>query len=164
MKKLLFGIAALASAGALAATISNMGISGTGNGPVVVTYDLDAAAIVTFDVTTNGVSIGQGAAQVGGDANRKADAQGGRWKHWQGHSLANVQVQLKAWDVDNPPIYLAVELHGGDVEYYASADLVPGGVTNRRYKTSHIVLAKIPAAGRNWLVGAPEGSAPPARS
>ena len=151
MKKILFGMMALASAGALAATVSNVSISGMGDGPVVVTYDLDAAAIVTFDVTTNGVSIGQGAAQVGGDANRRTLAGTGKrvvWmphRDWEGHRLANVQVQLKAWDVDNPPLYLAVELHGGDVEYYASADLVPGGVTNRRYKTSHLLMRRIPA-------------------
>ena len=162
MKRILLGMTILVGAGALAATVSNVAVNptGAGTGPVEVTYDLDAAAIVTFDVLTNGVSIGQGAANAGGDANRYTLAGTGKrifWmphRDWEGHDLAGVQVQVKAWDVDAPPPYMVAEIHGGDVQYYASADLVPdGGVTNRKYKTSHLVMVKVPAKDVLWTMG-----------
>ena len=168
MKRILLGMTILVGAGALAATVSNVAVNptGAGTGPVEVTYDLDAAAIVTFDVLTNGVSIGQGAANAGGDANRYTLAGTGKrifWmphRDWEGHDLAGVQVQVKAWDVDAPPPYMVAEIHGGDVQYYASADLVPdGGVTNRKYKTSHLVMVKVPAKDVLWTMGSTAANA-----
>ena len=168
MKKIVFGMAMLAGAGALAATVSNVAVTptGAGLGPVEITYDLDAAAIVTFDVTTNGVSIGQGAANAGGDVNRYTLAGTGKrifWmphRDWEGHDLAGVQVKVTAWDLGVPPPYMVAEIHGGDVQYYASADLIPdGGVTNRKYKTSHLVMRKVPAKDVVWTAGSRSGYA-----
>ena len=168
MKRILLGMAILAGAGALAATVSNVAVNptGAGTGPMEVTYDLDTAAIVTFDVLTNGVSIGQGAANAGGDANRYTLAGTGKrifWmphRDWEGHDLAGVQVQVKAWDVDVPPPYMVAEIHGGDVQYYASADLIPdGGMTNRKYKTSHLVMVKVPAKDVLWTMGSTAANA-----
>ena len=81
---------------------------------VTVDYTLDAPAIVTFDVLTNGVSIG--AANVThayGDVNRLV--QGGvraiSWqaaKSWPGHMFSDdtVSVEVTAWSPDSPPDYM----------------------------------------------------------
>ena len=168
MKRMLLGMAILAGAGALAATVSNVAVNptGAGTGPVEVTYDLDAAAIVTFDVLTNGVSIGQGVANAGGDANRYTLAGTGKrifWmphRDWEGHDLAGVQVKVTAWELGVPPPYMVAEIHGGDVQYYASADLIPdGGVTNRKYKTSYLVMVKVPAKDVLWTMGSTAANA-----
>ena len=76
---------------------------------------------------------------------------------------------VKAWATNAPPDYCAVCLltdaqmeakKGTDVtwdiprrRYFASADAVPGGVTNSLYKTDFLLLRKIPAAGVVWRMG-----------
>ena len=168
MKKVILIVGICLATWTFAATVSNVAVAptGAGTGPVEITYDLDEAAVVTFDVTTNGVSIGQGAANAGGDANRYTLAGTGKrifWmphRDWEGFGLADVQVKVTAWSLDNPPPYMVAEIHGGDVQYYATADLIPdGGVTNRKYKTSHLAMRKVPAKDVIWTAGSRSGYA-----
>jgi len=133
---------------------------------VTIDYKLvDASAVVTVDFLTNGVSIGEQnfAGNLSGDVNRLVTA-GDRkilWrpdKDWPGHvfTAGEVTAKLRAWPVTEPPPYMIVDLTTpgtGFVEYRVTASGVPGGVNSALYKSTKMVLRKIPAAGRNWRLG-----------
>ena len=132
---------------------------------VMVTYKIDKPAVVTMDITTNGVSIGGAHLWYqGGDVNRLiTDTNGVKtitWapdKAWHGNVTApgvEVRAVVTAWATNAPPDYMVVDLSGsGNVMYYATAEAVPGGVTNETYKTRSIVMRKIPAANVTWTMG-----------
>ena len=169
MKKLPIGFAfALVAFAAGAANPSVSGVSVTqddASRAVTVNYTLsDASAIITLDVTTNGVSIGESNIwAVSGDANKVVEAGAHTlvWhpdKSWPNHVLndGSLSVAVKAWPTENPPQYLAVNLlKDGDVKYYTSAEGVPGGVTNILYKTSSILMRRIDARGKMFMMGSP---------
>lgn len=156
-------VAATATAFASAPQVSNVGIVQNG-ARVTVTYDLDAPAVVTMDVTTNDVSIGaMNLWYQTGDVNRLVKTAGSKmitWrpdKAWPGNVTepgVEVRAVVTAWATNAPPDYMVVDLSGsGAVEYYVSADAVPGGVTNYLYKTAKMIMRKIPAAGVTWTMG-----------
>ena len=133
---------------------------------VTVDYTLDAPAIVTFDVLTNGVSIG--AANVThayGDVNRLV--QGGvraiSWqaaKSWPGHMFSDdtVSVEVTAWSPDSPPDYMVVDLvtdKGARTYYTAPEHLPDGGLGNDKYKTDYLVMRRILAEGKTFRMGSP---------
>lgn len=160
----------LGSAAAVAAlpTVSNMEVSSVGPGSrtVTVSYDLDVTAVVTFDVKTNGVSIGTAAGDVGGEADKIVLAGTGRKAYWTPHHLwpgfspSDIEVELKAWSLDAPPTYMVVDAHNGVTRYYADAETIPyGGVTNKMYKDTHLVMRKIPAANVIWTMGSTAANA-----
>ena len=137
---------------------------------VTVTYKLTgAAAVVTMDVQTNGVSIGEAIVNraLDGDVNRRVacgdDDRTITWypeRAWPGHRVdGNCRVVLKAWPLSSPPDILAVDLRDGRTFYYTSTNAVPeeGNVQARKYKTDYMVFRKIPAAGVRWRMGAPDG-------
>ena len=83
-------------------------------------------------------------------------------------------VQLRAWSLDAPPDYMVLDSASpSNATFYASAaDLPDGGIktptdpTNAEevaalntdvYRTTKIVLRKIPAAGVKWRMGSPTG-------
>ena len=98
-------------------TLSKVGQDATTH-CVTVDYALDSPAIVTIDVTTNGVSIG--AANVTcayGDVNRLVGGGAHRlhWsaaKSWPGQRFVDdtVSVEVSAWSPDSPPDYMVVDL------------------------------------------------------
>lgn len=132
---------------------------------VTVTYTLsDAPAIITLDVLTNGVSIGQeNVWSLAGDVNMVVQNGSGTktitWhpdKSWPDRKFGAgvVSAKVTAWAVNDPPMYLAVNLlQTGDVKYYTCAEAVPGGVTNNIYKTGSILMRRIYAKGIPWLMG-----------
>lgn len=130
---------------------------------VTVTYALDADAVVTADFTTNGVSIGAANfANATGGINCRMAAGAGTitWqpdKAWPDHRInENVfGVKVKAWALNAPPPYMVADVSTGDVRYYASADEVPGGVTNDVYKTQKLLCRLVAASGREFTMGAP---------
>ena len=144
--------------------VSNVEFSQSGGGmPVIVTYELAfAPAIVTMEVFTNGVSIGTDkVTRFRGDLNKVVQRGSRRieWiakRDWPGHLITDsiVSVKLTAWSLASPPPYMVADLETpSNVTYYASADAIPGGVTNNIYKTSRLVMRRIDAAGIRWNMG-----------
>jgi formylglycine-generating enzyme required for sulfatase activity len=135
---------------------------------VIVDYTLDnGPAIVTFDVLTNGVSIGERhLTEFSGDVNRKVDsgAHTFHWlpvKCWPGHVFpaggdVEVTVKVVAWDLNCAPDVMVIDLLAkSNVTYFASLEGLPGGVQDEVYKTDKLVLRKIPAEYVEWKMGAP---------
>lgn len=130
---------------------------------VTVDYSITGTepAVVTFDVTTNGVSVGGAVLRpAAGDVNRLVKP-GARSFVWMpvaaGFSFAdNVDVKVQAWATNAPPPYMVVDMVvRSNVCFYASADAVPyeGGVTNDLCKSRVLVMRRIPAAGKQWRKG-----------
>jgi formylglycine-generating enzyme required for sulfatase activity len=131
---------------------------------VTITYTiLDEPAVVTVDIQTNGVSIGgENLWYFAGDVN-KVVAAGARtitWrpdKAWPGNKVdSGVKAVVTAWATNTPPDYMVVSLVAAKgVNWYATAESVPFGVTNDMYKTENLVLRKCPAANVQWRMGSP---------
>ena len=153
------------------ATPSVSGVTLSQNGQtraVTIGYTLaDAPAIITLDICTNGVSIGQqNVWAIDGDANKVVQP-GSRslvWhpdKSWPnqkfgaGDGIALTAV-VTAWATNDPPMYLAADLVSGGVKYYTCAEAVPGGVQDILYKTTTLLMRRIYARGKAFEMGAPK--------
>jgi len=144
-----------------------------GSRDMQVTYTLSEDAIVTARPRLEGAELGGEAARfMTGDVNRKIAAGVRRSFVWQAgracpqRILSGVTMELTAWTEDMPPDYCAVDISGGTEEqaypirYYADAASVPGGVTNRCYKTYLLLLRRIgPTDGNGFPMGSPSGQA-----
>ena len=130
---------------------------------VTVEYTLDAPGIVTFDVLTNGVSIGDENIQyVTGDANKVvgAGAHTLYWapaKSWPGWEFNGpvVRFKLTAWATNSPPDYMALNMLNWSVRYYTSTNALPGGLGDMAYKTDVLLMRRIPAGGQTFVEGSP---------
>ena len=142
-----------------------------------IQYTLDEPAIVTFDVKTNGVSIGAANLKnASRDVYRVVPAAG------RSHTIIlpatealpdsitrrkrAVTVTVTAWATNSPPDYMVIKLVGDDKgarTFYTAPEQLPGegGVTNDLYKTDYLVMRRIPAAGKTFRMGSP--STEPAR-
>ena len=139
---------------------------------VTITYKLtDEPAIVTFDIRTNGTSIGAANLQtVGGDVNKVVRSLGTTrtitWQptaDWPGHKISDrsVTAVVTAWATNCPPPYMTIDLLNDStaltpnegLRFYVSAEAVPGGVSNDVYKTRKLLMRKIPAADIVWRKG-----------
>ena len=133
---------------------------------VMISYTLaDAPAIVTFEVFTNGVTIGGFPLRAAwGDVNVIVQP-GSRTILWQPREWndrfvvdGSVLVKVTAHALDNPPDYLCVDLSiPSNRVWYANAEAVPFGVTNNLYKTGKLLLRRIHAAGVRWRKGSSQG-------
>ena len=137
-----------------------------------IQYTLDEPAIVTFDVKTNGVSIGAANLKnASRDVYRVVPATGGN------HTIIlpatealpdsitrrkrAVTVTVTAWATNSPPANMVVKLVGDDKgarTFYTAPEQLPGvgGVTNDMYKTDYLVMRRIPAAGKTFRMGSPD--------
>ena len=134
-----------------------------------VSYTLDEPAIVTFDVKTNGVSIGAANLKLAsGDVHRVVEAGAHTlfwpaYEAWPEHTSARdgqFSVTVTAWATNSPPDYMVVKLVGDDKgarTFYTVPEQLPGegGVTNDLYKTDYLVMRRIPAAGKTFRMGSP---------
>ena len=139
---------------------------------VIITYTLEnAPAVVTMDIQTNSadgawVSIGpQNFTNVTGDVFCLVETESCtiRWRPWKSPFIGNVIAEgnaravLTAYAVDAPPDYMVVDLaatSNARVRYYPTADFLPGGLLeNRAYRTSKMVMRRVPASGVEFTMG-----------
>ena len=159
---LLFAVTAFAAD----PVVSNVRVSQSADRKVTISYNLaDASAIVTFEVFTNGVTIGGQALWASyGDVNVKVQP-GNRTIFWQPREWndrfiadGSVSVKVTAHAFDNPPDYMSVDLGmPSNLTWYANAEAVPFGVTNDLYKTEKLLMRRIHAAGVRWRKGSAPG-------
>ena len=149
--------------------ISDFSVSQDTRRVVSVAYTLDEAAYVTMDVLTNGVSIGgQNIQNVVGDCFKlvPAGAHTIRWfarVSWPDQRFDGnvVTVRLTASAADVPPDVMDINLETKDVAYYPSMDYLPdGGLANDKYRTTHLVMKKVHAAGQTFTMGSPPSESP----
>jgi len=177
MKQLILAMSVLsvAVASASVATVSDVVLSQGDNKRVTVSYTLDAPAIVTVDFLTNGVSIGeQNFTDVFGDVNRLVSKVGETctisWKpyrSWPNRTIGDsgFTAKVTAWTTNAPPDYLVVDLtmwtdnnQSGPActRFYTSTNALPfGGLANDMYRTTKLVMRRIPAANVKWRMGSP---------
>lgn len=184
MKRLMTMLAAVAAVSAVTADqvpeISGVTMEQpTHSRRVTIGYTLaNAPAVVTLDVQTNRtgaattdeadwVSIGgENIRFATGDVWKKVEA-GTRtitWRadqSWRGHKVDAARAVVTAWSLDNPPDYMVVNLSDSATAntetYYPSEGCLPGGLlTNPDYRTTKLVLRKIPAKGVTWTMGSAE--------
>ncbi|MBQ7188357.1 MAG: formylglycine-generating enzyme family protein [Kiritimatiellae bacterium] len=169
MKRVVMGtVFAIAAVAAFAAvpSVSNVAmVQDSATRTVTISYDLaDAPAIVTFDVRTNGVSIGTVHLDyAAGDVHREVQPATGRKIMWQADkawpdqtlNVAGAEAVVTAWPLEAPPPYMVLNLvNTNDVRHYATPwELPGGGVTNDLYKTDYLVLRYIAAKNVEWTMG-----------
>ena len=110
-----------------------------------------------------GVSIGaEKFASMYGDVNKAIAAGSGKKIYWSPEVDMNKEIatnayaKLTAWALDAPPNYCVLDLATkSNINYYASAEAVPFGVTNNIYKTERMVFRKVPAKGVQFRMGTP---------
>lgn len=133
------------------------------SGVALVTYTLSRPAVVTVGVVTNGVRMQMQAGSLfSGDANRLVATSGAHsfsWESFKGDVGTDVPFTLavEAWATNFPPPYMVVELDKtatGKVHYYERTEDMPGGLFDRRYRTSSIVMKRIDAKNRRFTMGA----------
>ncbi|MBQ7666574.1 MAG: formylglycine-generating enzyme family protein [Kiritimatiellae bacterium] len=131
-----------------------------------VEYTIDNPAVVTFDLYTNGVPVD--AALLGtatGDVFKRLDAGTHRFTWRVVDALpadmritgGGAVVRVKAWPLGQPPDYMVIDLteSEGDIAYYDDAGQLPDGIGDDAYKTTKLVMRKIPAAYLWWKAGCP---------
>ena len=172
MKKIIPVFLLVAGTVASAAVPRVFDVTMTQYGKCRIGYTLsEAPGIVTFDILTNGVSIGvQNLTNAVGDVNRLVQP-GARtilWnagKIWPGHKFRTpcVTAKVTVWPTNAPPDWLAVDLTKVDcpVTYYTSEAALPWGSIggNQKYKGDVMLMRKIPASHVLSFMGSPETEA-----
>ena len=152
-----------------APVVSNVRLVQPISGTARVTFDLDEDAVVTAEFFMDGVALPAETVQtLSGDVNCKVAAGVGRsfsWNalaDWPDHTVEEATVRVTAWAPLAPPDYMAVDLRADAeaprVRYYATSNAVPGGVTNRLYKSDVLLMRRIPAAMVRHRQGSPVGA------
>ena len=165
MKKTVFAGMAMLAAGAFASMPQANGVTvSMSQGRAHVNFTLSGGpAFVTVAFLTNGVPLDAALYRDGlkGDVGRMIGNGAHRigWNAFEtmpGMAVngANLTAKLTVWPPSLPPCYMAVDLtKASNVTYYATAEDVPGGVTNRLYKTDVLLMRRMDAAGVRWLMG-----------
>lgn len=159
-----FAFSMFLTAAIAAPQVSNVSMSYEGNGAAKITYDLSGdSGIVLLDIKSGGISIGDAkVAQAVGDVNRKISPGTGKtiWWSCSKESLgvddtASLSAVVTAYSLDNPPEVLVLDLANtnGYMFYKSLAALPDGGLANDIYRTSRLVMKKVPAKGVTFLCG-----------
>ncbi|MGI5869513.1 MAG: formylglycine-generating enzyme family protein [Kiritimatiellia bacterium] len=146
-------------------TVSNVGLEQHSERRVHVTYDLAGEdAIVTFDIQTNGVSIGKSLLKnATGDVFKVVSTGSGRTITWNPREamddrdvkFENARAVVTAWKKGAPPDYYVLDLVDGAKNFYETESQLPGGIESDVYRTSKMVFRRIHAKGRSFIMGSP---------
>ena len=133
--------------------------------PAVVTINIETNTLA--DASGDWVSIGgKGTGVLGGEANKVVYTLDRPVKaYWnpvpvfgrKNFEPGAIRVTATAWPTNTPPDYMVQDL---DLvinmrRYYASTNDLPGGFDNVEYKTSKLLMRKIPAKNVVWWMGSP---------
>ena len=136
---------------------------------VTIEYTLEnGPAVVTLELMTNGVPIpASGFVCPTTDSLKvpvNAKVGSGSYKiYWQADrdapgfaaAAGKFSVRLQTWKLDNPPLYMGIDLTTkSNVTYYASRESVEGGEQALRWKTDWMLFRRVPAKGAEWLMSA----------
>lgn len=127
-------------------------------------------AVITVDIQTN--AGGNAWASIGGehqwnligDVNRRVapDADAVRSIYWNGEldwpghvvEAGKMRAVVEAWPTNAlPPFMCQDPFYADHVMFYRDKASIPGGITNRLYKTDYVLYRKIPAAEVVWQMG-----------
>jgi formylglycine-generating enzyme required for sulfatase activity len=137
--------------------------------PVVLTYHVDKPAVVTVAFYNNGVEMPANLfTNLTGDVNRKVAAGDHTitWnpmETWPNNSTTGntFSAKITAWATNCPPDYMVIDLRDLNKRvpfaYYTSTNWLPGTLEDKRYRTTHMVMRKIPAANKTFWMGSPSG-------
>lgn len=152
--------------------VSNVAMIQGADRNVTVTYDLaDEDAIVTLSIETNGVALAESeVSNLAGDVNKVVSAGAGKtivWracKSWPNHKVDNARARVTAWSKNYPPLYAVFDLTKGGaanasspwpVRFYTTREGIPGGETDIRYKTTHLLMRRVdPTDDLGFVMGA----------
>lgn len=128
-------------------------VQDSGSRAVRVAYSLDEDAIVTVAIEVGGRAMTM--PRVYGDVNALVES-GERSFSWspvgsEPCAGSAVSFTVSAWAPDDPPTCLVCDLDLGTVAYYASTNDLPGGVGSDAYRTSKLLMRRIPSAGSSFL-------------
>ncbi len=159
-------MAGVASAAVDASTVS---MRVENNRTAVITYRLaDDPAVVTLAIERSDGNGGWSRIPVpvvslSGDVNRlvQPDASALKEIRWdckadwpdQSFPSGSIRARVTAWAKGAPPDYMVVDLDTFEQRFYASESDIPGGLANDRYKTDALVMRRIPAGGRSFVMG-----------
>ena len=165
-KRLMLMVATACVVLVVLADVSVSGVSATqaADRAVTISYTLtDGPAVVTFDALTNGVSIGGvHLGTASGDVWRRIDTDGAHGIKWLPGGdvplVDELEFRVTAWPTNDPPDYMVVDISAAasttPKRYYPAVDFLPGGLFGDAiYRTSSVVMRKIPAKGVTWTMG-----------
>lgn len=131
--------------------------------PAVVTINIETNTLA--DASGDWVSIGgKGTGVLGGEANKVVYTLDQPVKaYWNPVPVFGrrtfepgaIRVTATAWPTNTPPNYMVQDLVINMRRYYASTNDLPGGFDNVEYKTSKLLMRKIPAKNVEWWMGSP---------
>ena len=170
-------IPAFALASAVVPSVSNVSMSQAADRTVTITYTLaNAPAVVTLDIQTNVTgdvweSIGgeniSGVLEgvPGGDVWKVVEGDGQHSITWRPYlswpenrvPSGGARAVVTAWATNAAPDYMVVDLSANSsqrVSYYPGEKFLPGGLlSNPDYRTTRLVMRKIPAEGAVFTMG-----------
>jgi formylglycine-generating enzyme required for sulfatase activity len=160
----IFAFSMFLTAAIAAPQVSNVSMSYDGSGTAKITYDISGdPGIVLLDIKSGGNSIGDAKiAQTVGDVNRKISPGTGKTIWWSCSKeqlgvddAASLSAVVTAYSLDNPPEVLVLDLaNTNSYMFYKSLAALPdGGLKNDIYRTSKLVMKKVPAKGVTFLCG-----------
>ena len=132
--------------------------------PAVVTVKIETNTLA--DASGDWVSIGcKGTGFLGGEANKVVYTLGESVKAYWNPVLVfgsrtfdsgAVRAVVTAWSTNMPPDYMVADLQNKlATRYYASTNDLPGGFEDTSYKTTKLLMRKIPAKNVVWWMGSP---------